>query len=153
MRSLYSTPTFASFTTGPSSSWMHSSTSYVSSITGQSPELQNAPGHTSTPSHIKAPSSRFLFHDHEVELLIRNGEEILQFHENLVKELCSVLEPLGFSCHNVESEDSQVAGLLQLANVDEAISLVSTKFSTEVVFHQFVIFLLLLFSSMSGVSV
>jgi hypothetical protein len=139
MRSLCSTSTFASFTTGPSSSWMHSSTSHASSITGQSTELSNVPTPPSTSSYYKAPSSRFLFTDHEVELLTRNGEEILQLHEHFVKELCMVLEPLGFSSESDEYKgprEAHIADLLQLANVDEAIRVVSTKFSTEVVFHR-----------------
>lgn len=138
MRPLCSTSTFASFTTGPSSSWMHSSTSYASSITGPSTDIQNVLTPPSTTSYPKAPSSRFLFTEHEVELLTRNGEEILQLHEHFVKELCMVLEPLGFSRESDEGGDPRepnVADLLQLSNVDEAIRIVSTKFSTEVVFH------------------
>jgi len=46
-----------------------------------------------------------------------------------------VLEPLGFSIESDEFEDLHVTERFQLANVDEAIRIVSTKFSTEVVFY------------------
>jgi hypothetical protein len=124
-------------------------------ITGQPTELQNVATPPSVSSHPKAPSSRFLFTDHEVELLTRNGEEILQLHEHFVKELCMVLEPLGFSRESDESESPRAsrAERLQLANVDEAIRIVSTKFSTEVVFHLLWFLQLLLLSYILGVSV
>jgi hypothetical protein len=94
----------------------------------------------SASSHPKAPSSRFLLTDHEVELLTRNGEEILQFHEGFVKQLSTALEPLCLLNESDESEGPRqlhVADRLRLENVDEAIRVVCTKFSTEVVFHHY----------------
>lgn len=123
---------------------MHSSSSSATSFNGAFADTNNnmsASILTKDSSNPKTSSSRFILTDHEIELLTRNGEEILQLHENFVTELRVLLEPLGFS---MEHNDNLVAlyspqfgrdpGVLhiQLKNLNEAIRVVSTKFATEV---------------------
>jgi len=123
---------------------MHSSSSSVSSFSGAFAEghsITASSTSTKDSSNLRSSNSRFIFTDHEIELLMRNAEEILQFHENFMTELRVLLKPLGFSMeHNGDlvafdpPEIGRESGALhvQLRNLNEATRLVSTKFATEV---------------------
>ncbi|KAF7301818.1 DH domain-containing protein [Mycena indigotica] len=73
-------------------------------------------------------SARPLFTSREVDILARNVEQVLQLHENFVQELCVALSPFGFT---MESDPALTSDKPQIHNLDDAISVVSTKFATE----------------------
>ena len=88
------------------------------------PETQNL-----SYNYVKEPPKpRYIFSDGDLEMLTRNGEELLQLHEHFVRELGAVLQPLGFTM-DPHSNDVHYA---QLQNLDDAIRAVSAKFATEV---------------------
>lgn len=114
----------ASFATGP---WVPSYTQLQAAALSSSytlPETQTSPS-----SYVKEPANpRYIFSDAELEILTRNGEEILQLHEHFVRELRVILEPLGLTM-DPHSGDGDYT---RLDNLDVAIRIVSTKFATEV---------------------
>jgi hypothetical protein len=59
-----------------------------------------------------------MFSDDEIELVTRNIEEILNFHEVFVDELRSALIPLGFS---IVSDRSQLADALYSMQKKDAV--------------------------------
>ncbi|KAK1229535.1 hypothetical protein PQX77_007423 [Marasmius sp. AFHP31] len=80
--------------------------------------------------------ARHLFTDMEVEMLTRNAEEVLQFHERFVKELKISMNSLGIPMETADdlrtSNDPIPERLMPgVDNVDAAIAAVSTKFATE----------------------
>ncbi|KAL0067588.1 hypothetical protein AAF712_005303 [Marasmius tenuissimus] len=80
--------------------------------------------------------ARHLFTDMEVEMLTRNAEEVLQFHERFVKELKISMDSLGIPMETADdlrtSNDPIPERLMPgVDNVDAAIAAVSTKFATE----------------------
>lgn len=76
---------------------------------------------------------RYLFTDQEVELLTRNAEDILQLHEQFVRDLRDEMGPLGFPMEAHERlEDLEKHQAEFGHNTDAAIRAVSTKFATEV---------------------
>ena len=137
-RTLASSNTFgrasSSFTTGP---WIQTyNQAQAQASTGDSSSTTLSDTHdlptstSSTPKEPAKPNSRYIFSDQDVELLTRNAEEILQLHEQFVRELRIILEPLGYSMEHDEDDHSHE----HLANLDAALRAVSTKFATEVRF-------------------
>ncbi|CAA7260054.1 unnamed protein product [Cyclocybe aegerita] len=116
----------ASFTTGP---WMHSYSQLQAAAASSStlPETHDLAQSSSSTKEPSKANSRYIFSDNELDLLTRNAEEILQLHEHFVRELRSILEPLG---HAMEQEEDDKKPL-DLSKVDPAIRAVSTKFATE----------------------
>jgi hypothetical protein len=82
-----------------------------------------------------------MFSDQEIELVTRNIEEILQFHEVFVDELRAALTPLGFcmvpedgwEMTNSLHASQEKKGISQPEqNLEAAIAIVSKKFTTQV---------------------
>jgi hypothetical protein len=121
----------SSFTSGP---WVNSHVNTVALSSTASLDNQNPnSGHAKEQTRS---SARCLFTDQEVELLTRNSEGLLQLHEHFVQELSTELEPLGFLIHGPQAaEDDQRDE--NMHNADAAISIVSTKFATEVCIDHF----------------
>lgn len=66
-------------------------------------------------------------------MLTRNAEEILQLHEQFVRELRKEIIPLGFHLDAYKRSDDPAKSLaLAMQNTDAAIRVISTKFATEV---------------------
>lgn len=78
---------------------------------------------------------RHIFKDSEVDVLTRNAEEVLQFHENFVEELRTAMTPFGFRMDlSSERPSDEEIPEASTENIDEGIAIVSTKFATEVSF-------------------
>ncbi|KAG6911240.1 hypothetical protein DXG01_003107 [Tephrocybe rancida] len=73
---------------------------------------------------------RYLFTDTEVEVLTRNAEEILQLHEQFVRELRKEMVPLGFNMEAYQRDPDKTSNLA-MQNTDTAIRILSTKFAAE----------------------
>ncbi|KAG5653029.1 hypothetical protein H0H81_002651 [Sphagnurus paluster] len=78
-------------------------------------------------------SPRYLFTNHEVEVLTRNAEEILQLHEQFVRELRIEMSPLGFpmDAYHRSGDSAEDTKGEAMQNTDAAIRVVSTKFAVE----------------------
>lgn len=95
----------------------------------------------STPAKDKN-TTRYMFTDQEIELVTRNIEDILQFHEAFVAELQRALSPLGFCMvpDGWEANDPDIHVRQKKGigppeqNVEAAIAIVSKKFATQVCF-------------------
>ncbi|KAK0490862.1 hypothetical protein IW261DRAFT_1556027 [Armillaria novae-zelandiae] len=75
---------------------------------------------------------RYLFTNGDIELLARNAEQVLQFHENFVEEIRAALTPLGFPVESTEKLGTGLGiGNGGLDDLEACISFVSTKFATE----------------------
>jgi hypothetical protein len=74
-----------------------------------------------------------MFSNEEVELVTRNIEEILHFHEDFVDELRTALMPLGFfmSSNGSEGNDALHIGSPEL-HLEAAIEVVSKMFTRQV---------------------
>jgi hypothetical protein len=77
-----------------------------------------------------------MFSDVEVELVTRNIEEVLRFHETFVDELRAALMPVGFSALSNGSEADDMLQLTKLKedigpHLEEAIVLVSKMFTRQ----------------------
>ncbi|KAK0191112.1 hypothetical protein F5146DRAFT_930470, partial [Armillaria mellea] len=120
------TSSFTSASRSSSNTHLHSP---LSASSGNLSDLQ--PLTTITLRDGKA-QPRYLFTNSDIELLARNAEQVLQFHENFVEEVRAALTPLGFP---VESTDNLGTGLGigngGIDNLEACISFVSTKFATE----------------------
>ncbi|KAF9076821.1 hypothetical protein BDP27DRAFT_1442203 [Rhodocollybia butyracea] len=79
----------------------------------------------------KSPA-RHIFKNLEIDMLTRNAEEVLQFHENFVEELRQQMAPFGLRME-LPSERSSDEEIMEgsVENIDASIALVSTKFATE----------------------
>ncbi|KAJ4478294.1 hypothetical protein J3R30DRAFT_3703023 [Lentinula aciculospora] len=79
----------------------------------------------------KSPARR-IFKSTEIDVLTRNADEVLRFHEHFVEELRSTMAPFGFSME-LSSEHSSDEEIPEgsLKNIDAGIAIVSTKFATE----------------------
>ncbi|KAG7096773.1 hypothetical protein E1B28_004183 [Marasmius oreades] len=83
----------------------------------------------------KSPT-RHLFTDTEVEILTRNAEDVLEFHERFVEELqlsmSSLGIPMDLAGNDKISQGSGSAGCRPgIDNMDAGIAIISTKFATE----------------------
>lgn len=109
---------------------MYSYTQLQAAALASSTTLSDAPGTptTLTPTSAKESKTRYLFSDSELDSLTRNAEDILQLHEQFVRELRVLLEPLDFGMEMAEDHHAH----LHLKNLDAAIRVVSAKFATEV---------------------
>lgn len=118
----------ASFTSGP---WVHSYSQLQAVALSSSTTL---PDTHATQFPTKEPwkqPPRYLFSEGEIEILTRNAEELLLLHEQFVRELRALLEPLGFPMDQLES-DKIGEQQKDIKTLDAAIRAVSTKFATEV---------------------
>ncbi|KAH7876853.1 uncharacterized protein C8R40DRAFT_1096057 [Lentinula edodes] len=103
---------------------------HLSNITGHSSYIQpltNAP----SKEREKSPSRR-IFKNPEIDVLTRNADEVLQFHEHFVEELRTAMAPLGIhmeSSSEHSSDDEISVGNVE--TIDAGIAIVSTKFATE----------------------
>ena len=138
-RSLSSTSAFgrASASLAVGSLWMYSHSAPSSSSALSDSQTTSE---SSSCASFNSRHSRFVFTDHEIELLTRNGEVLLQLHEHFVGELRMMLEPLGLPMGDDktflgldQSSSREILGRFQLGDLNEAIRIVSTKFATEVV--------------------
>lgn len=82
-----------------------------------------------------------MFSDQEVELVTRNIEEILQFHEAFIDELRVELTPLGFCMISEDGREMTNASHIKQKqtghpeqNLEAAIGIVSKKFTNQVGF-------------------
>ncbi|KAF8663392.1 hypothetical protein AX16_000965 [Volvariella volvacea WC 439] len=77
-------------------------------------------------------STRSVFTNEEVATLTRNAEEILELHEQFVRELQVLMEPLGYA-GEIWSGSNDIGSLnpLQLEHLEDAIRTVATKFAAE----------------------
>ncbi|KAF5388013.1 hypothetical protein D9615_000544 [Tricholomella constricta] len=123
----------SSFTSSPwvnSYSHIHAATLSTSSTTLSDSAATQSLSSSQTKELPKSP--RYLFTNHEVEVLTRNAEEILQLHEQFVRELRMDVSPLGFPMDAYfRSNDLEKAKGQAIQNADAAIRIVSTKFATE----------------------
>ncbi|KAJ7684014.1 hypothetical protein B0H17DRAFT_1073262 [Mycena rosella] len=77
-------------------------------------------------------TTRHLFTDREIDLLIRNAEEVLHLHENFVEELRTAMVPLGFPMEWPSSVPVDVFEEKErIRNIDAAVGAVTTKYATE----------------------
>ncbi|KAG6821574.1 hypothetical protein H0H93_000083 [Arthromyces matolae] len=88
-----------------------------------------------TPSQSKDTQKvipRYLFSSLEIEILTRNAEEILQIHEQFIRELRKEMAPLGFYLEAYQRSNDQITALsTAIQNTDAAIRIISSKFATE----------------------
>ncbi|KAG6903483.1 hypothetical protein C0995_005506 [Termitomyces sp. Mi166 len=85
---------------------------------------------------LQKTTQRYLFTNLEVEILTRNAEEILQLHEQFLRELRKEITPLGFHLEAYKRSGDPAKTLnLAMQNTDAAIRIISSKFATEV--HEF----------------
>ncbi|KAG6869325.1 hypothetical protein C0993_000078 [Termitomyces sp. T159_Od127] len=81
---------------------------------------------------LQKSTTRYLFTSLEVEMLTRNAEEVLQLHEQFMRELRKEIIPLGFHLEAYKrSDDPAKTVALAMQNTDAAIRIISTKFATE----------------------
>ncbi|KAF8076556.1 hypothetical protein FPV67DRAFT_1407681 [Lyophyllum atratum] len=124
----------SSFTSSPwvnSYTHIHAVALSASSVTISDSSASQSPSSSQTKESHKS-IQRYLFTSQEVELLTRNAEEILQLHEQFVRELRADMNPLGFDMAACQrSEDLEKTHSQALQNTDAAIRVVSTKFATE----------------------
>ncbi|KAL0573971.1 hypothetical protein V5O48_007986 [Marasmius crinis-equi] len=83
-----------------------------------------------TSIHPEKTVLKHLFTDMEVELLTRNAEDVLRFHERFVEELKISMNSLGIPMESVDDLGT-IEDRPGLDNVDAGIAVVSTKFATE----------------------
>ncbi|KAF5358952.1 hypothetical protein D9758_004744 [Tetrapyrgos nigripes] len=88
------------------------------------------------PLPVHKETKKYLFTEFEVDILTRNAEQMLLFHEQFVEELKLAIAPLGFpdlesSSKNWESTISPDKYREGIGNVDAGIAMVSTKFAIE----------------------
>ncbi|EAU84367.2 hypothetical protein CC1G_01363 [Coprinopsis cinerea okayama7 len=115
----------ASFSSGP---WAHSYTQlHALASPSPMPESQVLNSPLSSIKDIHRSSTRYLFTDNELELVIRNAEDLLQLHEHFLKELTTIALSMGISMEHSDQPPSPVV----LSNIDNAIRAVSAKFATE----------------------
>ncbi|KAK7060485.1 hypothetical protein VNI00_001250 [Paramarasmius palmivorus] len=98
--------------------------------------LQPLTSITSSAKEKEKTPARYLFTDTEVEMLTRNAEDVLEFHERFVEELKLSMSSLGIPMEPVEeTKDSDGTRVERsrpgIANVDAGIAVISTKFATE----------------------
>ncbi|KAF9268139.1 Dbl homology domain-containing protein [Marasmius fiardii PR-910] len=91
--------------------------------------------HPPTKDKEKSPT-RHLFTDMEVEMLTRNAEEVLHFHERFVDELRLSMSSLGIPLelaehHNMSEGSYSESCRAGIENVDAGIAMLSTKFAIE----------------------
>ncbi|KAG6880356.1 hypothetical protein C0992_007767 [Termitomyces sp. T32_za158] len=87
---------------------------------------------SSQSKEIQKSTTRYLFTSLEVEMLTRNAEEVLQLHEQFMRELRKELIPLGFHLEAYKRSDDPAKTLeLAMQNTDAVIRIISTKFATE----------------------
>lgn len=123
------TSSFTSASRSSSNTHLHSPLSASSANISDLQSLQ--PLTTITLRDSKA-QPRYLFTNGDIELLARNAEQVLQFHENFVEEIRAALTPLGFSVESTEKLDTDLGiGNGGLNNLEACISFVSTRFATE----------------------
>ncbi|TFK75756.1 hypothetical protein BDN72DRAFT_831194 [Pluteus cervinus] len=110
-----------------STSWNNHSTATLShpSTAGDNSNFLTTPSKDSTKTPL-----RFVFTIADIAAVTRNAEEILELHEQFVRELQAAMQSLGFSHESYTSaEDELPEG--RLGNLEEAIRTVATKFATE----------------------
>ncbi|KAG6854873.1 hypothetical protein C0991_012063 [Blastosporella zonata] len=119
-----------SFTSSP---WVNSHT-HAAANSASSSAISDSCGTSSLSSSQskdpQKPAPRYLFTNLEVEVLTRNAEEILQLHEQFVRELRKEMAPLGFNMEAYQ-RSGDPAKTLTIQNTDIAIRMLSTKFATE----------------------
>ncbi|GLB33963.1 putative rhoGEF domain containing protein [Lyophyllum shimeji] len=123
----------SSFTSSP---WANScSQIHAAALSASSATVSDTASPSPSSSQSKEPqkpAQRYLFTSHEVEALTRNAEEILQLHEQFVRELRTEMTPLGFHMESyVRPDDVEKTEKQAMQNTDAAIRVVSTKFATE----------------------
>ncbi|KIY67957.1 Dbl homology domain-containing protein [Cylindrobasidium torrendii FP15055 ss-10] len=116
----------SSFTTAPRTQ------SYASLHGPHSISSSDLLGSQAIPAEKKEKyNSRYLFTTAEIDVLTRNGEEILQLHEQLVDEVRAVMVPLGFDMGLDEVSQIMPPPPEALSNLENALSYIATKFATE----------------------
>ncbi|KAG6833911.1 hypothetical protein H0H87_007922 [Tephrocybe sp. NHM501043] len=125
----------SSFSTSP---WVNSHSHAVATAvaSASSSAISDSTGTSFlSPSQSKdpqKPAPRYLFTNLEVELLTRNAEEILQLHEQFVRELRKEMVPLGFNMEAYQrSDDPAKTSDFAIQNTDAAIRTLSIKFAAE----------------------
>ncbi|KAF9464392.1 hypothetical protein BDZ94DRAFT_1321048 [Collybia nuda] len=119
----------SSFASNPwANSYSHLHVTALSSATTLADTSNNSNG-LQIKEHNKG-TPRYLFTDQEIELLTRNAEDILQLHEQFVRELRDEMSTIGFPMEVHESPlERHQADFSRKTNA--AIRAVSTKFATE----------------------
>ncbi|KAJ4001800.1 hypothetical protein F5050DRAFT_1721512 [Lentinula boryana] len=102
----------------------------LSNVAGYSSYVQPLTSFTSR-DREKSPARR-IFRDTEIDLLTRNADEVLRFHEQFVEELRTAMAPFGFRME-LSSECSSDEEIPEGSSesIDAGIAIVSTKFATE----------------------
>jgi uncharacterized membrane protein YgdD (TMEM256/DUF423 family) len=125
--------------TGSSSAFSRSSSFVYSSRPSSSTQLHSVIDGSSEAIHpLTAPQgkekerghSRRIFTNAQVQLLSRNADEIVRFHERFVEQLETIVTQMGFPMPAHDSEP-QSPRKEQLAKVNNVIRAVSGKFATE----------------------
>lgn len=119
----------SSFTSASRSS---SNTHLPTPLSASLPDPQSLQPLTAITLKDNKAQSRCLFTNSDIELLTRNAEEVLQFHEIFVEEIRAALVPLGFPVEEVDKLDKRL-GVRdgRIDNLEACISFVSAKFATE----------------------
>ncbi|KAG6831396.1 hypothetical protein H0H92_010998 [Tricholoma furcatifolium] len=120
----------SSFTSSP---WINAHTLATTSASSSAINSDGTAPLTSSPSKDpQRPTTRYLFTNLEVEVLTRNAEEILQLHEQFVRELRTEMAPLGLHLNASQRSADPVKTLsLAMRNTGTAIRIVSAKFAAE----------------------
>ncbi|KAK0230944.1 hypothetical protein IW262DRAFT_1445230 [Armillaria fumosa] len=123
------TSSFTSASRSSSNTHLHSP---LSASSGNLSDLQSLQPLTTITLKDSKAQPRYLFTNSDIELLARNAEQVLQFHENFVEEIRAALAPLGFPVESTEMLGTGLGiGNGGLDNLEACISFVSTKFATE----------------------
>ncbi|KAK0242610.1 hypothetical protein EDD85DRAFT_925870 [Armillaria nabsnona] len=123
------TSSFTSASRSSSNTHLHSP---LSASSGNLSDLQSLQPLTTITLKDSKAQPRYLFTNSDIELLARNAEEVLQFHENFVEEIRAALTPLGFPVESTEKLGTDLGiGNGGIDNLEACISFVSTKFATE----------------------
>lgn len=136
-------PTSASFSIPSIPSHSRANSYSQLPVTSPASSAASPEGQAPTPPAKEKNATRYMFSDEEIELVTRNIEEILQFHEIFVDDLRRALKPLGFSMATIEDvadiiHSRQKKGIGVIDHVLEAaIAVVSKTFKTQVRFSYF----------------
>ncbi|KAH0587753.1 hypothetical protein H2248_006511 [Termitomyces sp. 'cryptogamus'] len=118
-----------SFTSSP---WVNSHSYAAAASASSASAIADSYAVSSQSKDLQKTTPRYLFTNMEVEILTRNAEEILQLHEQFMRELRKEITSLGFYLeHYKRSCDPAKTLSLAMQNTDAAIRIISTKFATE----------------------
>ncbi|KAJ3829236.1 hypothetical protein F5880DRAFT_1524479 [Lentinula raphanica] len=128
-RTLSNSSTFGLNSSFSALSRANSSANINNGATGYSSYVQ--PLTSFTLKEREKPPARRIFKNTEIDVLTRNADELLQFHEQFVEELRMALLPSGLRMELASEYSADELPEANSESLDAGIAIVSTKFATE----------------------